>query len=56
MTDMKSVPFHDNVWPKFLRDNARKVLEARRLNELAADHTERSPHPTAQSAGGVKNE
>jgi predicted TIM-barrel fold metal-dependent hydrolase len=27
MTDMKSVPFSDNVWPKFLRDNARKVLK-----------------------------
>jgi uncharacterized protein len=27
MTDMKSVPFHDNVWSKFLRDNARKVLK-----------------------------
>jgi len=27
MTDMKSVPFKDHVWPKFLRDNARKVLK-----------------------------
>jgi uncharacterized protein len=27
MTDMKSVPFKDDVWPKFLRDNARKVLK-----------------------------
>jgi predicted TIM-barrel fold metal-dependent hydrolase len=27
MTDMKSVPFNDKVWPKFLRDNARKVLK-----------------------------
>ena len=27
MTDMKSVPFNDEVWPKFLRDNARKVLK-----------------------------
>jgi uncharacterized protein len=27
MNDMKSVPFHDNVWPKFLHDNARKVLK-----------------------------
>ena len=27
MTDMKSVPFKDNVWRKFLRDNARKVLK-----------------------------
>ena len=26
MTDMQSVPFKDEVWPKFLRDNARKVL------------------------------
>jgi len=26
MTDMKGVPFKDEVWPKFLRDNARKVL------------------------------
>jgi predicted TIM-barrel fold metal-dependent hydrolase len=24
---MKSVPFKDHVWPKFLRDNARKVLK-----------------------------
>ncbi len=27
MTDMPSVPFKDEVWPKFLRDNARKVLK-----------------------------
>ncbi len=27
MTDMQSVPFKDAVWPKFLRDNARKVLK-----------------------------
>lgn len=26
MTDMASVPFKDDVWPKFLRDNAMKVL------------------------------
>jgi hypothetical protein len=27
MADMKSVPFKDAVWPKFLRENARKVLK-----------------------------
>jgi len=27
MGDMPAVPFHDDVWPKFLRDNARKVLK-----------------------------
>jgi uncharacterized protein len=27
MTDMQSVPFRDEVWPKFLRENARKVLK-----------------------------
>jgi predicted TIM-barrel fold metal-dependent hydrolase len=27
MTDMKEVPFKDAVWPKFLRDNARRVLK-----------------------------
>jgi len=27
MGDMKAVPFKDEVWPKFLRDNARKVLK-----------------------------
>jgi len=27
MTDMHDVPFRDQVWPKFLRDNARKVLK-----------------------------
>jgi len=27
MTDMQSVPFKDEVWPKFLRDNARRVLK-----------------------------
>jgi uncharacterized protein len=27
MTDMHEVPFRDQVWPKFLRDNARKVLK-----------------------------
>ncbi len=26
MTEMETVPFHDNVWPKFLRDNALAVL------------------------------
>ena len=27
MTDMPNVPLKDEVWPKFLRDNARKVLK-----------------------------
>lgn len=27
MGDMADVPFKDDVWPKFLRDNARKVLK-----------------------------
>ena len=27
MTDMREVPFKDPVWPKFLRENARKVLK-----------------------------
>ena len=27
MSDMQAVPFKDEVWPKFLRDNARKVLK-----------------------------
>lgn len=27
MTDMKSVPFKDEVWPKFLRENAKRVLK-----------------------------
>ena len=27
MTDMPNVPFKDEVWPKFLRENARKVLK-----------------------------
>jgi predicted TIM-barrel fold metal-dependent hydrolase len=27
MADMKSVPFKENVWPKFLRDNSRRVLK-----------------------------
>ena len=26
MTDMQALPLKDDVWPKFLRDNARKVL------------------------------
>ena len=26
MTEMPTVPFHDDVWPKFLRGNAQKVL------------------------------
>jgi len=26
MTEMRNVPFHDDVWPKFLRGNAAKVL------------------------------
>jgi hypothetical protein len=24
--DMPAVPFRDHVWPRFLRDNARRVL------------------------------
>jgi predicted TIM-barrel fold metal-dependent hydrolase len=28
-TELRDVPFNDDVWPKFLRDNARRVL---RLN------------------------
>ena len=27
MTDMPHVPFKDHVWPKFLRENAMKVLK-----------------------------
>ncbi|MEZ5144043.1 MAG: amidohydrolase family protein [Acidimicrobiales bacterium] len=27
MTELPAVPFKDDVWPKFLRDNARKVLK-----------------------------
>ena len=27
MTDMQQLPLKDEVWPKFLRDNARKVLK-----------------------------
>jgi predicted TIM-barrel fold metal-dependent hydrolase len=27
MTEMKSVPFRDEVWPKFLYENARRVLK-----------------------------
>ncbi len=27
ITDMIDVPCKDEVWPKFLRDNARKVLK-----------------------------
>ncbi|MFP8880595.1 MAG: amidohydrolase family protein [Myxococcota bacterium] len=27
MSDMPNVPFKDEVWPKFLRDNARKILK-----------------------------
>ena len=26
MTDVQSVPFRAEVWPKFFRENARKVL------------------------------
>ena len=27
MTDMQALPLKDEVWPKFLRDNARRVLK-----------------------------
>ena len=27
MTDMQNVPFKDEVWPKFLRENAKRVLK-----------------------------
>jgi len=27
MTDMRNVPFKDEVWPKFLRENAKRVLK-----------------------------
>lgn len=27
MTEMKDVPFRDHVWPKFLYENARRVLK-----------------------------
>ena len=26
-TELKDVPFKDNVWPKFLRENAIRVLK-----------------------------
>jgi predicted TIM-barrel fold metal-dependent hydrolase len=28
MSEMDAVPFHDDVWPKFLYDNAARVLGA----------------------------
>ena len=27
MTDLPQVPFRDHVWPKFLRENAARVLK-----------------------------
>jgi hypothetical protein len=27
MTEMKDVPFRDHVWPRFLRENALRVLK-----------------------------
>ena len=27
MSDMENVPFKDEVWPKFLRDNATKLFK-----------------------------
>jgi predicted TIM-barrel fold metal-dependent hydrolase len=27
MTDLQSVPFKDDVWPKFLRGNAERILK-----------------------------
>ena len=27
MTDMRDVPFREHVWPKFLRENAAKILK-----------------------------
>jgi hypothetical protein len=27
MGDMQNVPFRDHVWPKFLRENAERVLK-----------------------------
>ena len=27
MGDMLDVPFHDDVWPKFLKENAERVLK-----------------------------
>jgi hypothetical protein len=27
MTEMPNVPFKDDVWPKFLRENALRVLK-----------------------------
>jgi predicted TIM-barrel fold metal-dependent hydrolase len=35
MSDMRSLPLKDEVWPKFLRDNARKVLK---LDRAEAPH------------------
>jgi len=26
VTDMQAVPFKDDMWPKFLRENARRML------------------------------
>jgi hypothetical protein len=26
MSDMQNVPFKDEVWPKFLRENAKRVF------------------------------
>jgi hypothetical protein len=33
-TDMPHVPFKDHVWPKFLSENARRLLEDRQVAPL----------------------
>jgi uncharacterized protein len=36
-SDMKEVPFKDNVWPKFLRENAKRVFKLLSLSKVEQD-------------------
>ena len=44
MTDMPNVPFKDEVWPKFLRDNAARVLKLDTLKGNQHDDDHRPLH------------
>ena len=43
MGDMPNVPFRDHVWPKFLHDNAARVLGLPSLRTPGRDHGYRGP-------------
>ena len=54
MTEMPNVGFHDDVWPKFLRGNARRVLGLDCMHRLHPMNGRPSPHHRPPAPQGAR--